>query len=102
MASHSEQYKKNLRESKEREAWLAGLSKLKCATFLKVTTHLLIPNEGVTVHKRALWKDGHYLGIIERLLCDESVANDLDLPPGSSQRYMPESEYEFIYHPRSD
>lgn len=114
MASHQEQAQKEIRDKKEREArldqerqdrqeLLASLPKLQCDTFLKIKDNkLLLPNTGVATLKRTLWRDGRYLGIIESLLCDETVIDEIDLKPLQVMKQMPVSEYEFIYHARSD
>jgi hypothetical protein len=101
-SKYQDQRRQAMKEKQELEEFELTLEHLKCSTFLKTNTKMMIPNEGVCVHKRTLWKDGRYLGIVARLLVDESIQHMLEIPPGQWGAHMPKSEYEFLYKPRSD
>jgi|SRR6185437_8899906 len=73
---------------------------LKVATFRKVSSPILIESEGVFLHKKALWKDGQYIGIVMRLtILDDSPETAMMLP---TDMLLPEHEYIFEYVPRPE
>lgn len=100
--SSQEKYRKGLRERKELEAFEATLSSLKCSTFLRTNSKLMISKEGVCVHKRSLWKDGKYLGLVHRIICNEEMADKLEIPDGLWGFTVPKDEYEFKYQSREE
>lgn len=97
-----EKYQEGVRKRKELDAREAMLKTVKCTTVYRTHTHLMIPKEGLAIHKRSIWKDGKYIGIVERFICDESMLKKIDIPQGQMSYQLPVSEYEILYVPREE
>lgn len=79
-----------------------ALEKVTVKTFYMTNAKMMISKEGWCVFKRSLWKEGQYIGIVERVVCDESVKHEVAIPQYQMGKQMPVSEYEIVFHPRSD